>query len=173
VSIERVFLAIFLSSLLGFGGLGSLPVLRSQLSAAGLPSDTIVLHALAVGNVSPGPNGLYLVAVGYFVGGVPGALAASAAIVLPPILVVVLDHIRTRLIHLRRFQAALQSLSLAVVALLATSSGTLTLHAAQTPLVLTMVVAGAVLLLCRVPPLAGVALAVLVGLAVNLVVGVG
>lgn len=36
MSPERTFVAVFLASLLGFGGLGSLPVLRGQLSAAGL-----------------------------------------------------------------------------------------------------------------------------------------
>ena len=49
---EQVFLAILLASLLGFGGLGSLPVLRSQLSAAGLAPDGVILPALAVGNIT-------------------------------------------------------------------------------------------------------------------------
>lgn len=164
MSTERIFLAVLLSSLLGFGGLGSLPVLRSQLTAAGLAPDTLILHSLAVGNISPGPNGLYLVAIGYFVGGLPGALAASAAMCLPPLLVLPLQRLRNRLIHRRRFRAALQSLALAVVALLCVSSGTLVVHAGRTPLTIAMIVIGTVLLLRKLPPLLGVLVAIGLGL---------
>ncbi|HEX5493061.1 MAG TPA: chromate transporter [Mycobacteriales bacterium] len=167
MSPERIFLVVFLASLLGFGGLGSLPVLRSQLVSAGLTPDTLILHSLAVGNISPGPNGLYLVAVGYFIGGPAGALAACLALLLPPMLTLVLERVRSRLLHRRRFRAAMRSLSLAVVALLATSSGSLAVHAADTRLGAVMVAAGAVLLLRRVPPLVGVGLAVVTGLVLG------
>jgi chromate transporter len=168
MSIEQTFVAVFLASLLGFGGLGSLPVLRGQLSAAGLTPDQLLLSSLAVGNISPGPNGLYLIAVGYFVDGYWGAAAATVAVLLPPLLVLLLDKLRAGLIHLRRFRSALRSLSLAVVALLATSSGSLAWTAAHTVLGVSMLVAGTVSLLFRVAPLAGVVLAVGVGLLVGL-----
>lgn len=167
MSPERVFLAVFLASLLGFGGLGSLPVLRGQLSSAGLAADPLLLHSLAVGNISPGPNGLYLIAIGYFVDGYTGAGVACVALLLPPLLVLVLDRLRSRLIHLRRFRAALRSLGLAVVALLAMSSGSLALAAVRTPLGICMVVVGTGLLLFRVPPLVGVVIAIVVGLIVG------
>ena len=168
MSIEQTFVAVFVASLLGFGGLGSLPVLRGQLSAAGLMPDQLLLSSLAVGNISPGPNGLYLIAVGYFVDGYWGAAAATVALLLPPLLVLLLDKLRASLIHLRRFRSALRSLGLAVVALLATSSGSLAWTAAHTVLGASMLVAGTVLLLFRVPPLVGVVLAVGVGLLVGL-----
>jgi chromate transporter len=167
MSPERTFIAIFLASLFGFGGLGSLPVLRGQLVSAGLSAasaDTLVLHSLAVGNISPGPNGLYLVAVGYFVGGPWSALAAAAALTLPPLLVFPLEKARSWLIHLRRFRSMLRSLGLAVVATLALSSGSLVVHAARTPLGVAMVVTGLVLLLRRVPPLVSVIVAIAAGL---------
>ena len=168
MNLEQTFVAVFLASLLGFGGLGSLPVLRGQLTAAGLMPDQLLLSSLAVGNISPGPNGLYLIAVGYFVDGYWGAAAATVAVLLPPLLVLLLDKLRAGLIHLRRFRSALRSLSLAVVALLATSSGSLAWTAAHTVLGAVMLVAGTALLLFRVPPLVGVALAVGVGLLVGL-----
>ncbi|HEX3786293.1 MAG TPA: chromate transporter [Pseudonocardiaceae bacterium] len=164
----QTFVAVFLASLLGFGGLGSLPVLRGQLSSAGLAPDHLLLSSLAVGNISPGPNGLYLIAVGYFVDGYVGAAVATLAVLLPPLLVLLLDKVRARLIHLRRFRSALRSLGLAVVALLATSSGSLAWTAAHTPLGIIMAVVGLVLLLVKVPPLVGVALAIGVGLLVGL-----
>jgi chromate transporter len=164
VSVERIFLAVLLASLLGFGGLGSLPVLRGQLAGAGVQTDTLILHSLAVGNISPGPNGLYLVAVGYFVGGTAGGLAAVVALLLPPLLVLVLERVRSRLIHVRRFRAVLRSLSLAVVALLATSASDLVRHAAVGPVAIALIAVGTLLLLRRLPPLVGVALAVAAGL---------
>jgi chromate transporter len=168
MTLTQTFVAVFLASLLGFGGLGSLPVLRGQLSSAGIMPDHLLLSSLAVGNISPGPNGLYLIAVGYFVDGYVGALAATVAVLLPPLLVLLLDRLRARLIHLRRFRSALRSLGLAVVALLATSSGSLAWTAAHTILGAAMAAVGLALLMFRVPPLVGVVLAVGVGILVSL-----
>ncbi|HEY1570223.1 MAG TPA: chromate transporter [Pseudonocardiaceae bacterium] len=168
MTLTQTFVAVFLASLLGFGGLGSLPVLRGQLSAAGLAPDQLLLSSLAVGNISPGPNGLYLIAVGYFVDGYWGAAAATVAVLLPPFLVLLLDKLRARLIHLRRFRSALRSLGLAVVALLAQSAGSLAWTAAHTVLGGVMLLLGTGLLLFRVPPLVGVVLAVGTGLLVSL-----
>lgn len=168
MTIAQTFVAVFLASLLGFGGLGSLPVLRGQLAAAGLAPDQLLLSSLAVGNISPGPNGLYLIAVGYFVAGYPGAGAATVAVLLPPLSVLLLDKLRARLVHVRRFRSALRSLGLAVVALLAQSAGSLAWTAAHTVLGAVMLLLGTGLLLLRVPPLVGVALAVGAGLLVTL-----
>ncbi|HEY3747620.1 MAG TPA: chromate transporter [Pseudonocardiaceae bacterium] len=168
MSTLQTFVAVFLASLLGFGGLGSLPVLRGQLASAGLSPDPLLLSSLAVGNISPGPNGLYLIAIGYFVDGYAGAGAATVAVLLPPVLVLLLDRLRASLIHLRRFRSALRSLGLAVVALLATSSGSLAWTAAHTLLGASMLIVGTVLLMFRVPPLVGVVIAVGVGILVSL-----
>ncbi|MEV0068225.1 MULTISPECIES: chromate transporter [unclassified Amycolatopsis] len=161
--IDQLFVAVFLASLLGFGGLGSLPVLRGQLTAAGVAPDALILQSLAVGNISPGPNGLYLVVIGYFTHGTVGALVAFAAVLLPPMLVLVLERVRSRLVHNRRFHAVLQSLSLMVIALLTVSSGSLAAHATTGWLTGALVAAGTVLLLARVPSLVGVLLAVGLG----------
>jgi chromate transporter len=163
---ERLFLLFLVASVVGFGGLSSLPILRSQFAAAGLPADALLLDALAVGNISPGPNGLYMVAAGFFVAGFTGALVAVLALLLPPFLVLPLERVRARLLHRRRFRAALHSLALAVVALLAVSSATLVQHAATDALGIVMVIAGAALLWRGLPSLYGIAAAVAVGLAV-------
>jgi chromate transporter len=168
MTLTQTFVAVFLASLLGFGGLGSLPVLRGQLSGAGIMPDHLLLSSLAVGNISPGPNGLYLIAVGYFVDGYVGAAAATVAVLLPPLLVLLLVRVRARLIHLRRFRSALRSLGLAVVALLATSSGSLAWTAAHTLLGAAMAALGLALLMFRIPPLVGVVLAVGTGILVSL-----
>lgn len=161
---EQLFLVILVANVAGFGGLSSLPIVRSQLVGAGLSADALLLHAFAVGQISPGPNGLYMIALGYFVAGMPGAAAALLGILAPPLLVLGLERARSRLLHLRRFRAALHSLGLAVVALLVVSSATLVLHAATDLLGGAMVLFGAALLLCGVPSLVGILGAIVAGL---------
>jgi len=164
VSISQLFLVIMLASVFSFGGLGSLPVLQSELSAKGISPDAVVLPSLAVGNISPGPNGLYLIAASYFIKGVTGSLVACVAVLIPPFLVLVVERARRRLIHLPRFRAMLRSLALAVVALLVVTDWSLVKHAAAAgPLSIFVMVAGTAMLLVRVPPLAGVVFAIAVG----------
>ena len=130
MSISQLFLVIMVASVFSFGGLGSLPVLQSELSAKGISPDAVVLPSLAVGNISPGPNGLYLIAASYFIKGITGSLAACVAVLIPPFLVLVVERARRRLIHLPRFRAMLRSLALAVVALLVVTDWSLVKHAA-------------------------------------------
>ncbi len=167
MGLERLFLAVLIASLVGFGGLSSLPILRSELLHAGLPADTLLLHSLAVGQISPGPNGLYLIAVGYFVAGFAGVGVTVLAILLPPLLVLVLERARSRLFHLQRVRAALHSLSLAVVALLAVSGAKLAIHAATDAVGVIMVGVGVLVLLRGMPSLYGIAVAVVAGLFVR------
>lgn len=162
--INHLFIVVLIASLLGFGGLGSLPVLQSQLAADGVDPGPVVLPALAVGNISPGPNGLYLIAASYFIGGIVGSLAACAAVILPPFLVLVMERVRQRLIHLPRFRAMLRSLSLAVVALLALTDWSLVQHAATGPVSILVMAASTLLLLLRLPPLIGVVGAIAAGI---------
>jgi chromate transport protein ChrA len=68
------------------------------------------------------------------------------------------------LIHLPRFRAMLRSLALAVVALLAVTDWTLVKQAATGPLAISVMVAGTLMLLVRVPPLIGVLAAIAVGI---------
>ncbi len=167
MTLERIFLAVLVANLIGFGGLSSLPVLRGQIQSAGLPADNLLLHALAIGNISPGPNGLYLVVVGFFIGGIKGAGVATLALTIPPFLSIILESVRSRLLHLPRFRAVMHSLSLSVIALLIPSSAALAAHAATDLLGMAMVVLGTVLLLCRVSPLVGIGIALAIGLLVR------
>ena len=165
MSLSHLFLIILIASMFSFGGLGSLPVLQSQLAANGVSPEAVVLPALAVGNISPGPNGLYLVAASYFMGGIKGSLIACLAVAIPPFLVIPVERAKRRLIHLPRFRAMLRSLALAVVALLVVTDWSLITHAAANgPRSITVMVVGALALLLRVPPLLGVLAAIGVGI---------
>jgi chromate transporter len=57
--------AVFLkASALSLGGLSSLPLLRADLVAPGIATDDQVVQAIAIGRISTGPNGLYIVSLG-------------------------------------------------------------------------------------------------------------
>ena len=79
---------IFLkASLLSTGGSGNLPFLHRDLMTLGWATDADFVTAMAVGQVSPGPNGLWSVSLGYLTFGWPGAALALMALALPPLLV--------------------------------------------------------------------------------------
>lgn len=88
---------IFLkAAALGLGGYGSLPLLREDLLLTGFATDEQLIQALAIGRLSTGPNGTYVVSLGYFAGGIGGALAALVASCLPPLVMVPLVAIARR-----------------------------------------------------------------------------
>ena len=163
--LDHLFVAVLAASVLGFGGLGTLPVFRSQIEGYGVSHvDALLLPAVAVGNVSPGPNGLYIIAASYFLSGIPGTLVATVAVAVPPFLVLLLDAARARLMHLDRFRGMLRSLALGVVALLFVTDWSLVRNAASDLHRVVVLAAGAVALLLRVPPIVGVVAAILLGL---------
>lgn len=92
----ELFLVFLKAALLGLGGYGSLPVVREDLILAGRVTDEQLIQALAVGRLSTGPNGTYIVSVGFFAGGLGGALAALVAACLPPLVMVPLVAVARR-----------------------------------------------------------------------------
>ena len=85
-----LFFSVLRAATLSVGGLSSLPVLRESLVVPGLVTETQVVEALAIGRLSTGPNGLYVVSLGYFALGWAGAAIALAASILPPLSLLVL-----------------------------------------------------------------------------------
>jgi chromate transporter len=71
--------------------------------------------ALAVGQVSPGPNGLWVVSLGFLMGGIRGSLLALLAISVPPLIVLLLDRLYRRVKHHPAVEGFVRGLSLAVV----------------------------------------------------------
>jgi chromate transporter len=77
-----------------FGGTASLAVLREDVVVRhGLLSDRDLNLAVTAGRSGPGPNGIYLVSVGYLVAGVPGACVGWLAMVTPAFLVIPLVRV--------------------------------------------------------------------------------
>ena len=82
-----IFALVLKASLLSTGGLGNVPSLHADVVRSGLVSERAFANAIAVGQVSPGPNGLWVVVLGYDLGGFLGAMLALVACSLPPLLV--------------------------------------------------------------------------------------
>ena len=85
------------SSLLSFGGLGNLPFLHADLIPQGWAGEADFITALAVGQISPGPNGTWSISLGYLTFNWAGALLALAGILLPTLLVLLVDLIYKRI----------------------------------------------------------------------------
>ena len=80
------------SYLFSTGGFGPLPSLHADLLARSWATEKQFTEALAVGQLSPGPNGLWVVSLSYLVAGVPGAVLATIALLLPPMFVLFVER---------------------------------------------------------------------------------
>jgi chromate transporter len=132
VKLVLLYLLLLKATATSFSGLSSLPVLREDLVVRhGLLTDRQLNVALTAGRSGPGPNGLYVVSVGYLVAGVPGACAGWLAMVTPAFLVIPLVYFvgaradRPRLRSAIRASTAASS-GLLVAATLPLASGALT-----------------------------------------------
>ena len=73
--------------LLSFSGFATVPILREALVLDhALLTDTQLNDAIALSQASPGPLGLYIVLVGYFIKGWLGAAAGVGALATPAML---------------------------------------------------------------------------------------
>ncbi len=112
------FLTFLKASLFSTGGFGPLPSLHQDLLANNFATDQDFGQALAVSQISPGPTGLWVVALGYLTYGFLGAFLALIAVTLPPLLVLVLAAVYNRVEERPVVQGIIRGVSLAVVGLL-------------------------------------------------------
>jgi chromate transporter len=92
-----LFWIVLKATLLSTGGNGNLPMLHQDLVATrGWLTDQQVAEAVGIGQVAPGPNGLWVVSIGYFLDGVRGALLSALAVALPPFLVLIILRLYRR-----------------------------------------------------------------------------
>lgn len=109
-----LYLLLVKATLTSFSGMGGLPIVREEFVVQRrLLTDRQLSTAVAVGRAVPGPNGLYLVATGYFVAGIPGAAAGCAALMTPAFLVIPLLIRLGRHRDNRRVRGAIRAVTLA------------------------------------------------------------
>lgn len=103
------------AALFSTSGSGNFPILHQDFLARGWATDQQFAEALAIGQITPGPSGLWVISMGYIMDGTRGALLALLAITLPPMLVLVVHGFYSRLGHHPATQGFVRGLMLAVV----------------------------------------------------------
>ena len=142
-----LFLTCLKVSLITFGGSAPLPLLRDDLvEQRGILQDEDFASALAIGLITPGPNGLFVIPVGYFVGGVAGALVAALALCVVAVSVLIVLWLHKWIAHLPATRAALRGIQAATLGLILTLGFTIVVATVHTPLDLAIAVAAFVLL---------------------------
>jgi chromate transporter len=120
-------------SALALGGLGSLPLLRQDLVATGIVTDAQLVEALAIGRLSTGPTGLWIVSLGYQIAGPLGAVMALLASSLPPLLILPATAVARRWLLSVPFAGLVRGVSLATAGLLGATGLSLILPARDAP----------------------------------------
>ena len=93
MNLLELYLLLLRGTITAFAGLESLPVVQDGLIIHHhVLSDTQLNEAVVITRSTPGPVGLYIVSVGYFVAGVPGAIVGWLAMITPALLIIPLIH---------------------------------------------------------------------------------
>jgi chromate transporter len=118
-----LYLLLLKATSTSFSGLTSLPVVRHDLvQHYHVLTDRQLNAAVAAGRATPGPYGLYVVSVGYFVAGVPGACAGWLASITPAFSIIVLLRYLGRRAERPSVKSAIQCVMLAAVGLVITAT---------------------------------------------------
>jgi chromate transporter len=121
-----VYLLLLKATVTSFAGMGSLPQIQQDfVQTHRLLSDEQLSEAVLVGRATPGPMGAYVVAVGYFAAGWPGAIAGWLAMATPALIAIPLLAGIERFLHLARVRAAVDAVVIASAVLLVVSGGNL------------------------------------------------
>ena len=155
--------------LLSFSGFATVPVLHESLVLDHqLLTDTQLNDAIAISQASPGPLGLYMVIVGYFVAGISGAFAGALALMTPALAAIPI----ARLVVRRRstaLQGACSGIVIASCGLMVATGLRLAPQAMPSaPYVAVVVLGVGVMALTTVKPVWVIATAAVVGLALGL-----
>lgn len=103
------------ASLFSTGGMGNLPSVHSDMIARGWATEADFGESLAIGQISPGPSGLWVISFGYLTDGVNGSILATLAIVLPPLLIIAVDRLYSRVQHHPAVEGFVRGLGISVV----------------------------------------------------------
>ena len=103
------------ATLFSTSGSGNLPILHQDMLARGWATDHQFAESLAIGQISPGPSGLWVISLGYLIDGLRGAVLTLIAIALPPLLVLLVAGFYRRYGDHPATQGFVRGLGLAVV----------------------------------------------------------
>ena len=158
------FWLFFKASLVSTGGTGNLPSLHADLLPKHWATERQFGEALTIGQVSPGPTGLWVISLGYLTGGGRGSLLALLAVLLPPLLILGVERLYRRVQDHPAVEGFVRGLGLAVVGIFAVALHGILLSAGiSLRSVLLLLAAIGLALTRRVPVVGIVALAGLTG----------
>ena len=109
------FWVVLKSVLFSTGGFGPLPSLHADFIAQGWAGEKHFTEALAIGQITPGPNGLWVVSLCYLVAGLFGAVLACIALLLPPLLILIVKRCHARIANHLATQGFLDGVVLVIV----------------------------------------------------------
>ena len=118
-NIVLLYLVLLKGTVTAFAGLASLSVIQDSLvNHYHVLTNDQLNEAVVIMRSSPGPVGLYVVSVGYFVAGLPEAIAGWLAMITPALLIIPLVHFVGRKMEHPRVKAVLQTVVIASAGLL-------------------------------------------------------
>lgn len=148
MSLILLYFLLLKGTITAFAGLASLPVIQDTLVFQHhLLTEKELNEAVVITRSTPGPVGLYVVSVGYFVAGIPGAIMGWLAMITPALLIIPLVHFAGRTIDHPRVRAVLQSVVIASAGLLLAAAIPLARDALTDPVTVAIAAASLVLLL--------------------------
>lgn len=109
------FWVVLKAALFSIGGFGPLPSLHAELISRGWAKEHHFVEALSVGQVTPGPNGLWVVSLCYLIEGWTGAILGCIALTLPPLFVLVTQKFYVGISNRPATQGVLDGVVLVVV----------------------------------------------------------
>ena len=143
-----LYLLLLKGTVTAFAGLASLAVVQDALVVQHhVLTDSQLNEAIVITRSTPGPVGLYIVSVGYFVAGWPGAVAGWLAMITPALLIIPLVHFVGRKLEHPRVKSVLQTVILASAGLLLAAAIPLAQNALTNPITVGIAVVTLVLLL--------------------------
>jgi chromate transporter len=148
MNVFLLYLLLLKGTVTAFAGLASLPVVQDSLVIHHhVLTDTQLNEAVVITRSTPGPVGLYVVSVGYFVAGMPGAIAGWLAMITPALLIIPLVYFVGRKMEHPRVKSILQTVVIASAGLLLAAAIPLARDALTDPLTVAIAMASLALLL--------------------------
>ena len=130
-----LYLLLLKATITSFSGLTSLPVVRNDFVVQRqILTDRQLNAAVVAGRAVPGPNGLYVVSVGYFIGGIPGACVAWLAVITPAFVMIPLLQYVGKKAEKPSIKSAIQALTFAAAGLIIAATIPLAGDAFQWPI---------------------------------------
>ncbi|WP_231037416.1 chromate transporter [Pectinatus frisingensis] len=108
------FFTILKAVLFSTGGFGPLPSLHTDFLINGWANEQQFAEAIAIGQIAPGPNGLWVVSLANLSGGMIGAVLGTVALILPPFCILIVRKFYTRIKFYSATQGVLDGMVLVV-----------------------------------------------------------